>query len=79
MCSCVHRRGRCGSGCRCPLTLSNSRPRLYGTLHQLDAEQFDWIAIETPDDTPEWEAVLDRLRRAPEPRWQFGVAPGEIN
>ena len=41
--------------------------RLYGTLHQLDAEQFDWIAIETPDDTPEWEAVLDRLRRAAGP------------
>ena len=41
--------------------------RLYGTLHQLDAEQFDWIAIEIPDDTPEWEAVLDRLRRAAGP------------
>ncbi len=31
--------------------------RLYGTLHELDAEQFDWIAVDSPDDNPEWEAV----------------------
>jgi L-threonylcarbamoyladenylate synthase len=41
--------------------------RLYGTLHQLDLEQLDWIAIECPDDTLEWEAVLDRLKRAATP------------
>ncbi len=37
---------------------------LYGKLHQLDGERLDWIAVESPDETPEWEAVLDRLRRA---------------
>jgi L-threonylcarbamoyladenylate synthase len=37
---------------------------LYGTLHRLDGEGLDWIAIEAPPDTPEWAGVLDRLRRA---------------
>ena len=41
--------------------------RLYGALHTLDALGYDWIAIETPPETPEWEAILDRLRRA---KWQ---------
>ncbi|HZP24955.1 MAG TPA: L-threonylcarbamoyladenylate synthase [Terriglobales bacterium] len=38
--------------------------RLYSTLHRLDALGYDWIAVDTPPDTPEWEAVRDRLRRA---------------
>jgi len=37
--------------------------RLYATLHDLDEGGYDWIAVETPEDTPEWEGVLDRLRR----------------
>lgn len=37
---------------------------LYQTLHDLDAQHFDWIAVEQPPVRPEWEAVLDRLRRA---------------
>jgi len=37
---------------------------LYDTLHRLDAEGFDWIAVEKPPETPEWAGVLDRLRRA---------------
>jgi L-threonylcarbamoyladenylate synthase len=37
---------------------------LYETLHRLDAEEFDWIAIDEPPDAPEWAGVLDRLRRA---------------
>jgi len=37
---------------------------LYQTLHRLDAQRLDWIAIERPPDTPEWAGVLDRLRRA---------------
>jgi L-threonylcarbamoyladenylate synthase len=37
---------------------------LYETLHRLDAQALDWIAIEPPPDTPEWAGVLDRLRRA---------------
>jgi len=37
---------------------------LYETLHRLDAQGLDWIAVERPPDTPEWAGVLDRLRRA---------------
>ena len=37
---------------------------LYDTLHRLDREGWDWIAVEQPPDTPEWAGVLDRLRRA---------------
>ena len=37
---------------------------LYATLHKLDAEGWDWIAVERPPRTPEWFAILDRLERA---------------
>jgi len=37
---------------------------LYETLHQLDAQNLDWIAVEKPPNNPEWAGVLDRLRRA---------------
>ena len=37
---------------------------LYETLHRLDAEGLEWIAVERPPETPEWAGVLDRLRRA---------------
>ena len=37
---------------------------LYETLHRLDAEGWEWIAVERPPDAPEWSGVLDRLRRA---------------
>jgi L-threonylcarbamoyladenylate synthase len=38
--------------------------RLYDALHELDSEGWPWIAVESPPETGEWEAVLDRLRRA---------------
>jgi L-threonylcarbamoyladenylate synthase len=37
---------------------------LYRTLHRLDGEHLEWIAVECPPETPEWAGVLDRLRRA---------------
>jgi L-threonylcarbamoyladenylate synthase len=37
---------------------------LYRTLHQLDAEGWEWIALEEPPETAAWAGVLDRLRRA---------------
>lgn len=37
---------------------------LYGVLHDLDREGYDWIAIELPPDTPEWQGIRDRLQRA---------------
>ncbi len=39
---------------------------LYETLHRLDAQHLDWIAVECPPETPEWAGVVDRLRRASE-------------
>lgn len=38
--------------------------RLYEVLHLLDVRGFDWIAVDSPPELPEWEAVRDRLRRA---------------
>ena len=37
---------------------------LYLDLHAADEANFDWIAVDLPPTTPEWEAVQDRLRRA---------------
>jgi L-threonylcarbamoyladenylate synthase len=37
---------------------------LYDTLHRLDQQGWDWIAVERPPNTPEWAGVLDRLTRA---------------
>jgi L-threonylcarbamoyladenylate synthase len=37
---------------------------LYETLHRLDAQRLDWIALERPPETAEWAGVLDRLRRS---------------
>jgi L-threonylcarbamoyladenylate synthase len=39
---------------------------LYDTLHRLDGEGLDWIAVERPPETAEWAGVLDRLTRAAE-------------
>jgi L-threonylcarbamoyladenylate synthase len=41
--------------------------RLYGELHEADDANVDWIAVDLPPNTPEWEAVHDRLRRAATP------------
>jgi L-threonylcarbamoyladenylate synthase len=37
---------------------------LYKQLHQSDDARLDWIAVDLPPATPDWEAVHDRLRRA---------------
>lgn len=37
---------------------------LYQTLHQLDEENYDWVAVERPPDLPEWAGIVDRLERA---------------
>jgi L-threonylcarbamoyladenylate synthase len=41
--------------------------QLYAELRKVDAEGWDWIAVERPPETPEWEGILDRLRRASTP------------
>lgn len=38
--------------------------RLYGTLHELDAEGWDFIAVEPVPETHDWAGIRDRLRRA---------------
>ena len=38
--------------------------QLYRVLHQLDAENWPWIAVEMPPDAPDWAAIRDRLTRA---------------
>ena len=47
-----------------PNTAAEYAARLYSVLHAIDARGYDWIAVETPGPGAEWEAVLDRLRRA---------------
>lgn len=37
---------------------------LYATLHDLDQQGLDWIAVEFPPETPAWEGIRDRLERA---------------
>jgi L-threonylcarbamoyladenylate synthase len=51
------------------LPIANADPleyaaMLYSTLHLLDTEGWEWIAVERPPDSPEWAGVLDRLLRA---------------
>ena len=38
--------------------------KLYAALRELDATEATLLLIESPPATPEWQAVLDRLRRA---------------
>jgi L-threonylcarbamoyladenylate synthase len=38
--------------------------RLYGVLHDLDQENWPWIAVEAPPETSGWAAIADRLKRA---------------
>ena len=38
--------------------------QFYRKLHDLDQQNYDWIAIELPPDTPEWAGVRDRITRA---------------
>jgi L-threonylcarbamoyladenylate synthase len=38
--------------------------RLYSVLHELDEQDYDWIAIGDIPDGPEWAGIRDRLTRA---------------
>jgi L-threonylcarbamoyladenylate synthase len=49
---------------RMPRDAAGYAADLYRVLHDLDVRGYDWIAVDAPDDSPEWEAVRDRLRRA---------------
>jgi L-threonylcarbamoyladenylate synthase len=47
-----------------PRSASDYAAALYEVLHRADAGNYDWIAVDLPPSTPEWEAVRDRLKRA---------------
>lgn len=47
-----------------PLDSTAYAAQLYDELHQADEANADWIAVDEPPATPEWEAVMDRLKRA---------------
>jgi len=49
---------------RMPLDAGPYAAQLYRVLHQLDAENWPWIAVEMPPDAPDWSAIRDRLARA---------------
>jgi L-threonylcarbamoyladenylate synthase len=49
---------------RMPLDAAPYAAQLYRVLHQLDAENWPWIAVEMPPDAPDWTAIRDRLQRA---------------
>lgn len=38
--------------------------RLYALLHELDQQDLDWIALEPPPASAEWDGIRDRLHRA---------------
>jgi L-threonylcarbamoyladenylate synthase len=47
-----------------PQSAADYAAALYEVLHQADAGNYNWIAVDLPPGTPEWEAIQDRLRRA---------------
>jgi L-threonylcarbamoyladenylate synthase len=47
-----------------PCPAADYAARLYSALHQADNANADWIAVDLPSASTEWEAVHDRLRRA---------------
>jgi hypothetical protein len=47
-----------------PAHASEYAAALYETLHRLDAQGLDWIAVERPPNAAEWAGVLDRLLHA---------------
>ena len=47
-----------------PHSAADYAAALYHQLHEADVGNYDWIAVDLPPNTPDWEAVHDRLRRA---------------
>ena len=47
-----------------PATAPDYATALYDKLHEADATSYDWIAVDILPDSPDWEAVQDRLHRA---------------
>jgi L-threonylcarbamoyladenylate synthase len=47
-----------------PKSASDYAAMLYEVLHHADAGNYEWVAVDLPPSTPEWEAIRDRLLRA---------------
>ena len=47
-----------------PSSAAGYAAALYDELHKADGGHYEWIAVDVPPQTPDWEAVNDRLRRA---------------
>jgi L-threonylcarbamoyladenylate synthase len=47
-----------------PQSAADYTAALYEVLHQADAANYNWIAVDLPPNEPEWEAIQDRLKRA---------------
>jgi L-threonylcarbamoyladenylate synthase len=64
-----------------PQSAADYASALYDVLHQADAENYNWIAVDLPPSSPEWEAIQDRLKRAATKEAPAGttgpVCPGE--
>ncbi len=63
----LHHSGGCPAGVRdvpMPPGPAAYAAVLYETLHALDTEGLDWIAVEQPPSGPEWAGIRDRLARA---------------
>lgn len=57
-------RARAGRLRRMPEDPAETARQLFAVLREFDAAGVKLIWVETPPDTPEWEGVQDRLRRA---------------
>ena len=53
-----------GKVLRMPADPEGYAASLYAELHTADAEGWDWIAVEEPPRSPEWDGIRDRLTRA---------------
>jgi L-threonylcarbamoyladenylate synthase len=49
---------------RMPDDAAATAQQLFAVLREFDAQGVRLIWVETPPETPEWEAVRDRLQRA---------------
>jgi L-threonylcarbamoyladenylate synthase len=47
-----------------PQAAADYAAAFYHELHEADTGNYDWIAVDLPPNTPDWEAIQDRLRRA---------------
>jgi L-threonylcarbamoyladenylate synthase len=72
------RAGLVSRSIRMPADPAHYAARLYAVLHELDAENWPWIAVEAVPNTPEWEGIRDRLMRASQqaPDRPQGSLPG---